>query len=158
MKSSRGFLLFILIIPWLTVPLLGKTNFKKYLPAAIFICTFTKVIDLYGEKKKWWRFYKGIFNLNSMDFFNLGPYIITSLWMLKLTYGKWPLYFISNGLLHILFIYRGLEYANRFKILSLVKLKKIHYLLIDFLRASLLYGFQYLIDLSRVKKLQTNKN
>jgi hypothetical protein len=80
MKNSKLFLLAILFLPWLTIPLLGRNAFKKYLPAAIFICTFTKAIDIFGEKKKWWRFYKGIPPLNSMNFFNFGFYFVSSLW------------------------------------------------------------------------------
>ena len=152
-KSSKSFLLAILILPWLTIPLLGKEAFKKYLPAAIFICTFTKAIDIFGENKKWWQFYKGIPPFNSMNFFNFGPYFATSLWMLKMTYGNFLLYLIVNFLLHVLFIFLGgIKFVTHYKIFSLVNLTKSQYLGIDFLRALLLYGFQYLTDLSHPKK------
>lgn len=143
MKSSRLILIIIFVLSWLTLPLLGREAFKKYLPSAIFMCILTKVLDEYGKRKKWWRFYKGIPPLNSMDIFNIGPYFITSLWMLKLTYGKLRIFLISNTLLHIVFIFGGLKYMKRFKILSLVKLTKVQYLVIDFIRAVILYAFQY---------------
>jgi hypothetical protein len=149
MKNSKLFLLAILILPWLTIPLLGRNTFKEYLPAAIFISTFTKALDLFGEKKKWWRFYKGIPPFDSMNFFNFGPYFVTCLWMLKITYGKFPLYLISNMILHIFFTFLGLKYLKRFKIASLVKLTKIQYLGISFLRGLVLYSFQYINDLKR---------
>jgi hypothetical protein len=82
------------------------------------MCTFSKAIQLFGEKKKWWRFYKGIPPLNSANFFNFGPYLVTSLWMLKLTFGKFPLYLISNLILQICFIYLGgLKFFKRIKLL-----------------------------------------
>lgn len=143
MKSSRLILIIIFVLSWLTLPLLGREAFKKYLPSAIFMCILTKVLDEYGKRKKWWRFYKGIPPLNSMDIFNIGPYFITSLWVLKLTYGKLRIFLISNTLLHIVFIFGGLKYMKRFKILSLVKLTKVQYLVIDFIRAVILYAFQY---------------
>jgi hypothetical protein len=158
MKNSKLFYVALLILPWLTVPLLGRSSFKKFLPAAIFMGTFTKAIDLFGEKKKWWRFYKGIPPLDSMDFFNFGPYIVTSLWMLKLTYGKFSIYSISNMILHICFIYfGGVKLVNRYKIFTLEKLTKSQYLAIDFLRAFILYSFQYMIDFSYSKKRLSNK-
>ncbi|MBT2688249.1 hypothetical protein J7I93_08655 [Bacillus sp. ISL-47] len=158
MKNSKSFYLALLILPWLTVPLLGRNSFKKYLPAAIFMSTFTEAIDLFGEKKKWWRFYKGIPPLDSMNFFNFGPYIVSSLWILKLTYGKFPIYLISNTILHICFIYLGgVKLVNRYKIFSLEKLTKFQYLIIDFLRALLLYSYQYIIDFSHSKKRHSNK-
>ncbi|MGG3691342.1 hypothetical protein [Heyndrickxia ginsengihumi] len=114
MKSSRLILIIIFVLSWLTLPLLGREAFKKYLPSAIFMCILTKVLDEYGKRKKWWRFYKGIPPLDSFDIFNLGPYFITSLWMLKLTYGKLRIFLISNTLLHIVFIFGGLKYMKRF--------------------------------------------
>ncbi|WP_102345946.1 hypothetical protein [Bacillus sp. Marseille-P3661] len=153
MKNSKLFYISLLILPWLTVPFLGRNSFEKYLPAAIFISTFTKAIDLFGEKKKWWRFYRGIPPLDSMNFFNFGPYFVTSLWLLKMTYGRFPLYLISNLILHICFIFLGgVKLVDRYKIFTLEKLTKFQYLAIDFLRALLLYSFQYINNLSRNTK------
>ena len=117
MKNSKSFYIAMLIVPWLTVPFLGRNSLKKYLSAAIFICTFTKALDIFGEKKKWWRIYKGIPPLKSANFFNFGPYFVSSLWMLKFTFGKFPLYLISNIILHICFVnLGGLKFLKYFKI------------------------------------------
>ncbi|MEH7744623.1 hypothetical protein V7659_06145, partial [Neobacillus drentensis] len=86
MKNSKLFYIALLIVPWLTVPFLGRNSFKKYLPAGIFICTFTKAMELFGEKKKWWRSYEGVSQLKNTNFFNCGPYLVASLWMLKMTF------------------------------------------------------------------------
>jgi hypothetical protein len=153
MKKRNFLLAGLLIIPWLTLPLLGRHAYKKYLPAAIFICIFTKILDEFGRRKKWWKFYKGIPLLHSMDLLNLGPYFITSLWMLKFTYGKFYLYLISNTILHIVFIFFGLKYVKRFRILSLENLSKLQYLAIDFLRALLLYAFQTIRDIFKNDRL-----
>ncbi|MED1205322.1 hypothetical protein [Heyndrickxia acidicola] len=153
MKSSKLLLIGILIFPWLTVPFLGKSSFKRYLPASIFIVIFTKALDLFGEKKKWWRFYKGIPPFDSMDFFNFGPYFVSGLWMLKMTYGNFKLFIISDTILHILFTFVGLKYLKRYKIAALVKMTKIQYLFVSTLRGLIFYGFQYLNDL-----LQKNRS
>jgi len=153
MKHSKIFYIALLVLPWLTVPFLGRDSLKKYLPAAIFMSTFTKALDLFGEKKKWWRFYKGVLSLDSMNFFNFGPYLLTSLWMLKMTYGKFPLYIISNLILHICFIFLGgIKLVDRYRIFTLDKLTKFQYLAIDVLRALLLYGFQFLNHLGQNSK------
>jgi hypothetical protein len=143
MKNSKIILIAMLLLPWLTLPLLGRTALKRFLPSVIFMCIFTKILDVIGRRRKWWQFYKGIPPLNSMDIFNLGPYFVTSLWMLKLTYGKFLLYLLSNVALHVLFIFKGLKYTKRYEILSLVKISKARYLGIDFIRALLLYAFQW---------------
>lgn len=146
--KRKWFLLALLIMPWLTIPLLGRKSFKRYFSASLSICLFTKVIDIFGEKKRWWRFYKGIHPFDSMNFFNFGPYFTTSLWILKMTYGRFRSYLISNIILHISFIYLGgLKLVKRFKIFTLEGLTKFQYLIIDFFRALLLYGFQYINEL-----------
>jgi hypothetical protein len=136
----------LLIIPWLTVPFIGRHTFKRYLAASLFICILTKVLDNYGRRKRWWKIYKGLSPLNSMDILIFGPYFVTSLWMLKMTYGRFPLFLISNTILHTLFIFLGLKHLKRWRILSLEKLSRLHYLVIDFFRAILLYAFQLIND------------
>ncbi|WML44357.1 hypothetical protein [Neobacillus sp. PS3-40] len=158
MKNSKLFLVAMLILPLLTLPLLGRNVLKKYLPAAIFICILTKILDTFGERKNWWRFYKGIPPLDSMDMLNFGPYFVSSLWLLKMTYGKFPLYLISNTILHILFIFLGIKYIKRLRILSLVKLTKFQYLAIDFIRALLLYVFQFLKEKAQGEVIKSQAN
>ncbi|MCM3567260.1 hypothetical protein [Neobacillus mesonae] len=160
MKNSKLLYIALLILPWLTVPLLGRNALKKYLPAAIFMSTFTKALDLYGEKKKWWRFFKGMPPLDSMNFFNFGPYLVSSLWALKLFFGRFPLFLLSNTILHICFIFfGGLKFVKHFKVFYLDKLTKFQYLGIDFLRALLLYGFQYVVELdSETSEKNTNQD
>lgn len=153
MKNSKIFLLLMLVLPWLTLPLMGINKVKKYLPAAIFICTFSKAISIFGESKKWWKCDKGIFDLKNIDFFILGPYFATGIWMLKRTYGDFPLYLISNTLLHISFIYLGgVKLAEHFKIFSLKKLSKFQYLLINIVRGISFYAFHYIVSLNFNKK------
>lgn len=152
MKNRQILLILMLVIPWLTIPFLGRETIRKYLPTSIFITLFTKLLDIYGEKNKWWRFYRGIHLFDSMNFLNFGPFFVSSLWILKLTYGKFITYLISNTILHTVFIYIGLKYLKKLKILALVKLSKLRYLVLHFFRGLLLYLFQYLKD-----KLTTNK-
>ncbi|MEH7116882.1 hypothetical protein V7128_05570 [Neobacillus vireti] len=157
MKNQKLLLLSLLVLPWLTVPLLGRKSFKRFLPTAIFMCTFTKALDFYGEKKNWWKFYGGIGPLNSMNFMNFGPYLVTSLWVLKMTFGKFPLYMITNTLLHMSFIFGGLKYVKDFKIFSLENLTKFQYMSINLIRALSLYTFQYLTEPKHIKKPFFNK-
>ncbi|NHM30690.1 hypothetical protein [Neobacillus terrae] len=157
MKNQKLFLIALLVVPWLSVPLLGRKAFKRFLPTAIFMCTFTKAIDFYGEKKKWWKFYSGFGPFNSMNFMNFGPYFATSLWVLKMTYGKFPLFLITNVSLHILFIFGGLKFVKGFKVFSLENLTKFQYLFFSFIRCLILYAFQYITEPTRTKKSFFNK-
>ncbi|WP_052352929.1 hypothetical protein [Neobacillus dielmonensis] len=152
MKSQKWILLALLVVPWFSLPLLGKKAFKRFLPTAIFMCTFTKALDYYGEKKNWWKFYKGIGPINSMNFMNFGPYLITSLWMLKFTFGRFPLYIMTNSILHMLFIFAGIKPVKNFEIFSLENLSKTKYLGINFIRAMILYAFQTISEPALTRK------
>lgn len=157
MKNQKLFLIVLLVVPWLTVPFLGKKAFRRFLPTAIFMATFTKALDFYGEKKNWWKFYSGVGPFNSMNFMNFGPYLVTSLWVLKITFGKFPLYLFTNTILHTSFIFGGLKYVKDFRIFTLENLSKFKYLLIDLVRALILYTFQYITEPTPIKKTIFNK-
>jgi len=149
MKKHKLILLGLLVLPWLSIPLIKKSELKKYLPSVMFITILTRAIDEIGVEKKWWRFYKGISIFNSMDFFILGPYVVSSFWMLKLSYGKFPQYLVLNLTMQILFtFFGGVKYAKRFKIFTLDRISRLQYILSTFFRAITLYGFQYIIDFS----------
>ncbi|WP_374724683.1 hypothetical protein [Calidifontibacillus erzurumensis] len=135
------------MFPWISMLFMRKREVEKYLYSVIFISFLTKAIDKFGEKRKWWRFYKGISLFNSMDFFIMGPYLVSSFWMLKWFYGKFVRYLVMNVLMQSVFAYLGgVEYAERFKIFKLVRISKWQYILSTFIRAIALYGFQYFSD------------
>jgi hypothetical protein len=46
MKNSRFLLLLMMVIPWFSLPFLGKKAIKQYLPAAIFIPSSWRIILL----------------------------------------------------------------------------------------------------------------
>lgn len=51
----------MMIIPWLSIPFLGKRIFKRFTPGALFICMFVLVEDMFAHKKLWWLFHKKLF-------------------------------------------------------------------------------------------------
>ncbi|RLQ97466.1 hypothetical protein [Falsibacillus albus] len=142
MKNSRWFLLGLLIVPWLTFPLLGKSSIKRFLPAVLIITVVTKIIDIIGDKRYWWKFYQDLPPIKGVDVFNLGPYFITSLWILKMTYQKFWLYVLTNVVVQYLFIFFGLDFLKKIGIVSLKKIPKLQYWAVDLFRLLLLYAFQ----------------
>lgn len=151
-KNRKLLLLSLLIIPWLTIPFIGRDALKKYLPSTIFLCTFTEVLDRLGEERRWWRFFKGIPPFNSMNFFNWGPYFVASMWMLRTTYGRFPLYLIANLILQMAFTFLGgVKLADQFRVFRFIRLSKMNYIILNMFRATLLYIFQYINDKTHAK-------
>ncbi|MBT2654194.1 hypothetical protein J7E81_02905 [Bacillus sp. ISL-18] len=146
MKHSKSLLLLMVILSWSTVPLLGKGAFKRFLPAAILISIVSKVIHLFAQKRKWWKFVRLNSKISGDTAFVFGPFLVAALWILKFTYNKLFLYLITNTIGHILFDIWGLKFLKRSGIVSLVRINPFqHFLLLQF-RALLLYGIQTLLD------------
>ena len=113
-----------MIIPWFSLPLLGKSTINRYLPTAILISCVIKVNNMTAKKRNWWRFYTSIHPKVPGDIpFIVGPYFLASLWLLKLTYGRLKLFLVVNIIGHILFAFPGMKLLKRLGIVSLVQLK-----------------------------------
>ncbi|OOP67671.1 hypothetical protein BWZ43_14630, partial [Heyndrickxia oleronia] len=88
-KYSKLLLLLMMILPWFTVPLMGKDAFKRFLPAGLFISLIVRIVNFIAKKRKWWWWYQTLHPKISGVFpFIWGPFLIGSMWILKLTYGK----------------------------------------------------------------------
>lgn len=124
----------MMIHPWFSIPLLGRSTIKRFLPATILIGCVVKINNITAKKRNWWKFYNSIHPKISGDIFILGPYLILSLWSLKLTYGKPLLYIITNAISHILFAFSGMKLLKRLGIVSLVQMKPIHMLAVEGIR------------------------
>lgn len=102
------------------------------------------MMNILAKKRKWWSFYSSIHPKIPGDIpFIIGPYFVTSLWILKMTYGRYPLYFITNTIVHFLFSFPGMKLLKRLGIVSLVRISPIQGVLLQEIRSLLLYGSQF---------------
>ena len=80
MKYSKALLWTIIILPWFSVPLLGKETFKRFLPAGLFISIIVHIVNFIGKKREWWWWW---YAANSQKVtwvvpFTWGPFFIGS--------------------------------------------------------------------------------
>jgi hypothetical protein len=145
MKNSRFLLLLMMIIPWFSLPFLGKKTIKRFLPAAIFTSFIVKLENIIAFRRRWWGFYTQVHPKVKGDMsFILGPYLFTTFWIMRWTYGKFFLYLVVNTIMHFIFAYPVVNMLKRFGIVSFVRINPLQYVSILFSRALLLYGFQYI--------------
>lgn len=136
-----------MILPWFSVPLLGRKAIRRFLPAAIVMSVIVKINNITAKKRNWWRFYTNLSPQISGDIpFIVGPYLLASLWILKFTYGKFKLFIFINAIGHILFAFPGMKLLKRLGIVSLENMKPIQLTILLTIRGFLLYGFQYAIE------------
>ncbi|MEK4970954.1 hypothetical protein NSQ89_01010 [Niallia sp. FSL R7-0648] len=52
MKYSKTLLILSMIVPWVTVPLLGKNTLKRYIAASTFIALMVRLTNIGGGGMK----------------------------------------------------------------------------------------------------------
>ncbi|MBU5212666.1 hypothetical protein [Heyndrickxia oleronia] len=153
-KYSKSLLLMVMIFPWFLVPMLGKDVFKRYLPSGIFISFVVLIVNFIAKKRKWWQWYEVLSpKVTWVIPFTWGPFLIGSLWILKLTYGKFFRYMLLNLIVDGVFTYGLMYYFRKFRIFSLVQMKKIQLMYVFMVDALLLYGFQLLKEKALTKRV-----
>jgi hypothetical protein len=144
MRYPKSLMVLMTIISWLSLLLLGKGAVKRFLPAGLFITLVVAIEDKFAQKRKWWWWYEKIHpRLSGIVPFLWGPFFIGSMWILKLTYGKFIRYIVLNLVVDSMFTYLLVDLLKKLGISSLVRLKKYQLSLLFFLKSLLLYGFQY---------------
>ena len=143
----------IVILSWVTLPLLGSKNIKRFLPASIFILLVEIFHAWIGKKQRWWVFYNRpkSFLFGEVPF-QIGPFLAISMWILKWTYGKFIRFILLNGVINALFAYPFTYLARKFRYYTLVRFSNFQFFLYFFSKAFLLYGVQYLIENHKVKE------
>lgn len=147
MKNPNKSILLMTILPWLTVPFIGKSTIKRFLPGALFMGLYVMAEGRVAEKKKWWWFPINI-KPNVLGEMPLiwGPFFIGSLWILKYSYGKFPLYLFINIIIDSIFTFFGIKWFNKIGYVSLVRLTKPQLSLLFLVKSFAMYGFQMIYE------------
>lgn len=143
-----AFSLATLILPWLTVPFMGKRNILRFLPVASFINLFLSVFCLISNRKKWWKT-KNPLSPGPVDFtYILGPYFVATLWIFKLTFGNFPKYLITNMVLNIFNAFLLPPIGRKFGIIKFKMMKHTTWYFICIFLSIIIYGYQHFVEQS----------
>ncbi|MFP7298853.1 hypothetical protein [Neobacillus niacini] len=147
MNNKRKYILVIMLLPWLTVPFIGKKAMKRFSLTAAFIGLLFGLQSVYANKKGWWRVHTRLFpNVLGEIPFIIGPFFVGSIWILKFTFGKFLRYTLINLGVDFFHIYIFVNWLHRVGIASLIRLKEYQALILFTANAAIMYGFQWLID------------
>jgi hypothetical protein len=144
MKKSRFIVIIMMILPWFTLPLLGKRTIRRFLSAVLFISLFSEILQSFALKRQWWTFHSSIHpKIRGSVPFTLGPELFAAFWFLKMTYGKFLLFLLINSIAQYLFAFPGMKLLKKLRIVSLEKMPPLLFVVLLFFRGVLLYSFQY---------------
>lgn len=137
----------MVLLAWLTLPLLGLNNIKRFLPASLLIVLFELINVLIGKRRKWWVFYNKPNSYLFNEFpFNIGPFLVGAIWILKWTYGNFKKFISLNAAVNAFFAFILIKLLEKLKVAKLVRLNNFQFFLFFFYKAPLLYGIQYIIE------------
>jgi hypothetical protein len=141
------FNLAIIIIPWLSLLLIGKRDLKRFSLSGVFIVIFEIINHLYGHKRKWWKFYdkRNSFIKDELPW-SIGPYLPISMWLLKISYGNLKKFVVLNAIFDALFAFVFIDIFKRLKLVGLNNINHFQFFIYLHYKAYLLYGVQYLYE------------
>jgi hypothetical protein len=150
----------MVILSWLTIPFLGWNNLKRFLPAGLLIVFFEFINVLIGKRRKWWVFYNKPNSYLFNEFpFNIGPFFVGSMWILKWTYGNFKKFILINAMVDAFFAIPNEAFSRKIKYYTRVRLNKSQSFFYFFYKAFILYGFQYFFENKKNgSKQQKNKD
>lgn len=144
-KRKMTISLLVLIVPWLTVPFLGRKSFVRFLPVAMFANLFISIFTIIANRKAWFKNKSPLTPRAGIDFtYILGAHFIATLWIFKMTYGSFSKFLLTNIVLDWVNIF---PFGGALKKEGIFKMKKMSpssYWLMTVLLAMVLYGYQYI--------------
>ncbi|WP_299088818.1 hypothetical protein [uncultured Metabacillus sp.] len=106
LKNQWNISITMIILSWLSLPFYGWRQFKRFLPASMLIVVFEAINVKLVKNKKWWIFYNKPNSYFNNEFpFNIGPFIVSSLWGLKWSFGNLRKFLVINAAINIFFAF-----------------------------------------------------
>lgn len=135
------------ILSWITVYFIPKNTVKRYLPASTMSALLVMTTVFIGTHYHSWEVKGGtktrIFNILSVI---LGPFSVGTLWIFRLTFGKFWLYLLTNFVQNLIYAFPILAFFEKINFIKYVKFTRIHHLIASMTFSLIIYGFQYFLE------------
>ncbi|MEK5443635.1 hypothetical protein [Fredinandcohnia sp. FSL W7-1320] len=137
----------MVLLSWSTLPFLGLQNIKRFLPVSILIGVIEAINAIIGKRRKWWVFYNKPNSYIFNEFpFNIGVFLVISIWLMKWSYGNFKRFILLNAIGNAFFAYPFSKFARKIKYYTLVRFSHFQFFIYFFSKAILFYWFQYLFE------------
>ena len=153
LKIQRILNVAMVLLTWSTLPLLGLKNIKRFFLASLLIGIIEVINAIVGKKRKWWVFYNKPNSYLFGEFpFNLGPFFIGSMWILKWTYGNFKRFAVLNAIVNGFFAFPFSSFSRKIRYYTLVRFNHTQFFLYFFLKSLLFYWLQFLVENNKSSK------
>ena len=147
MQARKRLSLLTLVLPWVTVPFIRKNTFIRFLPTATFIGYIFALFSEVAKKKKLWKVKNALFKGYTLDVSYLyGLYLITTIWIFKLTYRSFLKYLITNIIADYFFSFHIVRIFEKIGTFEFKKMRHKHFFFISILLSVVIYFYQRIIE------------
>lgn len=96
-----------LIVPWFSLFFMKKQDVKRFMPATLLAMLILALISEAAYTLNWWVIQEYIFPWGYITLTSLlfGPFLVGSLWIFRLSYHKWWLFFLTNLIIDSIFAF-----------------------------------------------------
>ena len=140
--SNQVILWSMLIVPWLTLLFMPREETKRYMPVALFATVTSAIIHDAGITLGFWTVGETAFPLHRLTTYIFGLMPVLTLWVFKLTYGRFWLYMVTNTILDIGFNFQFLNVFLPSRGILTLDVPPLQALPITLVHAVMLYGYQ----------------
>lgn len=140
---SNSFIMWSLaLVPWLTLFFMKKEEIKHWMPVAMFAVILSILIGDIGIRLGVWSSRESIYPFNEMQPYFFGTMPVLTIWVFKLTYGRFGSYMIANLFLDIVFNFILLGYFLPSRGMINFNISPFLSLPVTLLHAAVIYGYQ----------------
>lgn len=141
--TSRLIIWILLVVPWFSLLFMPKQSIRRFLPTVILTILIVFLVSEIAYVNGWW-IQNSIVAWGRITnvFYAFGLFPVATYWVFHLTYGKFPLYMLSNIIMGWLWTFPFLHFLQWFNIFRYQNFNE--YLLwgINIVTAIIIYGFQ----------------
>lgn len=160
MINKRKVLSFcILVVPWLTAPMIGKNTLIRFFPVATFIGYIFSFLSEIADRKRWWKVKNALFPGYRLDFsYLIGIFFITTIWVFKLAYKNFFKYLFINMVFDYLFVFHVVKFFTKVGVFEFKKMRPKHFYVLSIVTAIIIYFYQMLVEKIIVKESKNKFN
>src|SRR3954452_9857591 len=140
LKNQRLLNIVMIFLPWFSLSFFGWRNIKRFLPASILVVILEALNVQVGKKQKWWVFYNKPKSYIWGELpFNIGPFLVSAMWILKWTYGNFKQFLLLNAVINAFFAFILIRVTEKLKVAKLIRFNELQFFLYFFYKAFFLY-------------------
>ncbi len=133
----------VLVVPWLSVFVMPKSSFKRYMPVAVFASLLVTLYCELADTFSWWVIKQTLFpSFTVFVPFVFGLFFVGTLWIFHFTFHRFWLYLLTNIVIDAVFAFPGNALFQNIGLYQLITHTSWHIFFTFVALSIVIYGYQ----------------